>query len=53
MSGKTQLERGMRMEIDGRGEWSTTWAHAEDCKHWQDKPCDCEPVRVMVRLDDH
>lgn len=23
-------------------------AHAEDCGHWQDLPCDCEPLAVIV-----
>ena len=48
----TSLEEGVRIEINGRpGEWVETVAHAEDCPHWEDKPCDCEPVRVVARLD--
>lgn len=49
---ETSLKAGLRLEIDGEpGEWVETVAHAEDCPHWQDKPCDCEPVRLMVKVD--
>lgn len=47
-----RLEAGLRLEIPGQpGEWVECTAHAEDCDHWQDKPCNCEPVQIRVKVD--